>query len=84
MEDYATDRNKDFLLLTFEACRYGDLKEFLEHNFKKLSMNVKRFFVGEIGEILRYLHQMEVVHRDIKVGRWICSQLTLSSTTADA
>lgn len=49
MEDYATDQRKEFLLLTFEACRYGDLGEFLLHNFKRLSMNVKKFFVGEIG-----------------------------------
>jgi len=32
-------------------------------------MNVKKFFVGEIGEILQYLHSMEVVHRDIKVNK---------------
>lgn len=60
-----TDPKKLYFVL--EYCEGGQFKDFLKLHFGKLSFEVVAFYVGEIVNVLEYLHSNGVVHRDLKV-----------------
>jgi 3-phosphoinositide dependent protein kinase-1 len=55
------------LYFVLELCEGGQFREFIEGNVGRVSDEVVAFYVGEIVNILEYLHGVGVVHRDLKV-----------------
>jgi serine/threonine protein kinase len=55
------------LYFVLELCEGGPFKDFFKLNYGRLSLDVLSFYVGEIVNILEYLHKAGVVHRDLKV-----------------
>jgi serine/threonine protein kinase len=43
----------------------GDLRNYLKNNFKKLTWNDKKKLASQIAEGLNYLHNEDVLHRDL-------------------
>lgn len=60
-----TDPSRLYFVL--EYCEGGQFKDFLKLHFGRLSFDVVAFYVGEIVNVLEYLHANGVVHRDLKV-----------------
>lgn len=61
-----TDSKRLYFVL--EYCEGGAFKDFLKLHFGRLNFNVVAFYVGEIVNVLEYLHINGVVHRDLKVS----------------
>uniref|UniRef100_A0A7S1XFH9 Protein kinase domain-containing protein n=1 Tax=Compsopogon caeruleus TaxID=31354 RepID=A0A7S1XFH9_9RHOD len=57
---------EDYLVLIMEACRGGDLFEFLETRRKWLNQSTMWRFFYELLLAVQYLHDRCVFHRDIK------------------
>ena len=49
----------------------GDLQHYLKNNFKRLTWNDKKKLAFQIAEGLNYLHNENVLHRDL-VSIYIC------------
>jgi serine/threonine protein kinase len=60
-----TDPKKLYFVL--EYCEGGQFKDFLQMHYGRLNFNVVAFYVGEIVNVLEYLHLNGIVHRDLKV-----------------
>ena len=49
---------------------------FIRANIEKLPEKVKIFYIGEIVNLLQYIHSVGVTHRDLKVQSSLCSLRT--------
>jgi len=64
-------RNKYFHVIIMEYCKKGDLIQFLEANRqtrKKIKEKVIVNILEQLCKAIVYIHGMNVVHRDIKLG----------------
>lgn len=62
-----TFQDKTSLYFVLEYCEGGDFINFIKNNMDKLTEDVKIFYIGEIVNMLEYIHKSGVTHRDLKV-----------------
>ena len=58
------DHSKLYLLL--EYCEGGDLIEFIQNHWARITPALKIFYIAEIVSILEYLQGVGIIHRDLK------------------
>ncbi|KAI8925428.1 kinase-like domain-containing protein [Entophlyctis helioformis] len=54
------------LFMVIDAARGGDLRFHMDHYIKCADERVVRVYAAEMASALSYLHELQVVHRDIK------------------
>ena len=59
-------QDKTSLYFVLEYCEGGDFINFIKNNMDKLTEDVKIFYIGEIVNMLEYIHKSGVTHRDLK------------------
>lgn len=64
-ERYFEDENNVYILL--ELCRNETLMELLKRR-KRLTELEARFYMGKLLDAVQYLHSLNVIHRDLKLG----------------
>jgi serine/threonine protein kinase len=52
-------------LLVLQYADSGDLQNYLEYNFNRLTWNDKKKLAFQIADGLNYLHNENVLHRDL-------------------
>jgi serine/threonine protein kinase len=52
-------------LLILEYADSGTLRNYLKNNFNKLDWNIKLQFAIQIANAVTYIHQRNIVHRDL-------------------
>ena len=57
--------DRDHLYFVFEHCQYGTLSTLIDEN-GKLEKDVCVFFAAQIVEALMKVHEMKIMHRDMK------------------
>ncbi|XP_074111162.1 polo like kinase SAK [Cotesia typhae] len=63
---YTSFKDAKFVYIVLELCPYGDLQRFLKkHYVQKLSENEAGRIIKQVAEGLLYLHDRNMVHRDI-------------------
>lgn len=60
-------QDKQSLYFVLEYCEGGDFINFIKNNIGKLTEEAKIFYIGEIVNLLEYIHKSGVTHRDLKV-----------------
>jgi len=63
----------DKIYTILEYCSAGDFLEFIKNN-TPLNYETAQYFIAKIVLVLEYLHNMGVVHRDIKPGNIILDE----------
>ena len=64
VEFFHADYVDNFLYLVFQYCEQGSLNDFISSN--ELSMELRKRFMWELSDVVHYLHQENIMHRDIK------------------
>ena len=60
-----TFMDRDSLYFVFEHCKYGTLSSLIDEK-GKLEKDLCVFYAAQIVEALRNIHQMNIMHRDMK------------------
>ncbi|CAB4445562.1 unnamed protein product [Rhizophagus irregularis] len=61
----STDQRTNEYLLVMQYANGGDLQNYLKKNFKNLTWNDKKKLAFQIADGLNYLHNENVLHRDL-------------------
>ena len=65
---YDVKRWRDSMWIMMDFCDLGDLNNFFIRYYEKIDTNVKLNIMGQIAKGVAFLHQRNIVHRDIKPG----------------
>ena len=65
---YDVKRWKDSMWIMMEFCNLGNLNKFFIKYYQKIDTKVKLNIMGQIAKGVAFLHQKNIVHRDIKPG----------------
>ena len=65
---YDVKRWRDSMWIMMEFCDLGDLNKFFIKYHQKIDTNVKLNIMRQISKGVSFLHQKNIVHRDIKPG----------------
>ena len=65
---YDVKRWRDSMCIMMEFCDLGDLNKFFIKYHQQIDTNVKLNIMGQIARGINFLHQKNIVHRDIKPG----------------
>ena len=60
-------QDKTSLYFVQEYCQGGEFINFIKANINKLTEQVKVFYIGQIVNLIEYIHGHGVTHRDLKV-----------------
>ncbi|KAG6606507.1 AGC/PDK1 protein kinase [Phytophthora cinnamomi] len=81
---YCSFRDHHSLYLVMELCRGGDLFGLISKEYQQqqelgiadtaCSLELTRFYVGELVNALEYMHSQHVIHRDIKPDNLLLSE----------
>lgn len=62
--------------VVMEECKGGDLFDKIVNNGIRLPEDRAREIVGCLLDAIAYLHERDIVHRDLKVSPWFTRYLT--------
>ena len=65
---YDVKRWRDSMWIMMEFCDFGDLNKFFSKFQPKLDTRTKLIIMGQISKGITFLHNQNIVHRDIKPG----------------
>eukprot|EP00834_Sanchytrium_tribonematis_P005674 NODE_359_length_8799_cov_0.795172.p5 type:complete len:271 gc:universal NODE_359_length_8799_cov_0.795172:6183-6995(+) len=60
------NQENGLLWIVMEFCRGGDLHRFLNQTTEMIPEDMVWIYISQINEGLRYLHEKQIIHRDIK------------------
>ena len=62
---YNLDNDYNDYLLILEYADNGTLRNYLKDNFNKLDWDIKLQFAIQIADVVSYMHQKDIIHRDL-------------------
>ena len=65
---YDVKKWRNSMWIIMEYCDLGDLNKFFTKFHRKIDTNIKLNIMGQIAKGVAFLHQRNIVHRDIKPG----------------
>ncbi len=54
------------IYMVYEYCEGGDLTKFITLNKKKITEELRTFYMAQIVMLLEFLHKNGITHRDLK------------------
>lgn len=64
---YAFNMDSSSALMVLPHCAGGDLFDFVASQRSQISVGLARRIFGDVARAVKFLHQNNVVHRDIKL-----------------
>lgn len=75
---YAFNIDSTSALMVLPHCEGGDLFEFVAKHRNKITVGLARRIFGDVARAVAFLHENNVVHRDIKLESMYLKPVTLS------
>jgi serine/threonine-protein kinase ULK/ATG1 len=63
--DVVMDPQGEYIYVVLEFCEGGDFSKFLKKH-KRLPEEQARYFLGQLADGLKHLHERSIIHRDLK------------------
>ena len=71
---YGNFEDENYFYLVLEICAKGELYKYMKENNLSGNENVIRGFAWQIVDAIEYLHDRQIIHRDLKLSNILLTQ----------